>query len=93
MMEDVNEAAVPVRGDLDEGKGSGLHSDGHGGPNDIISFLNNAGVNFVSFADWQILEQIENKRGEERGQPRVKITDVNEMLCLIRAAKEEPVLP
>ena len=93
MMEDVEEAAVPVPGHLEEANRYGTHSDGHGGPGDIIPFLKNEGVNFVSFADWQILEQIENKRGEERGQPRVKITDVNEMLCLIRSAKEEPVLP
>ena len=56
--------------------------------NDIVALLRERGAAFVSFADWQILEQIEDERGAQRGQPRVKITDVEEMLRLIRTAKE-----
>ena len=63
-------------------------TDGHGQPGDIVALLQEKGVAFVSFADWQILEQIENERGAQRGQPRVKITDVEEMLRLIQTAKE-----
>ncbi len=63
--------------------------DGHGRPGDIISLLQEKGAAFVSFADWQILERIENERGALQGQPRVKITDVDEMLRLIQTAKEE----
>ena len=58
-------------------------------PGDITSLLQKRGLAFVSFADWQILEQIENERGILRGQPRVKITDVDEMLRLIQSAKKE----
>ena len=63
-------------------------TDGQGHPGDIVALLQEKGVAFVSFADWQILEQIENERGAQRGQPRVKITDVGEMLRLIQTAKE-----
>ena len=58
-------------------------------PDAIVSLLQERGVEFVSFADWQILEQIENARGAERGQPRAKITDIEEMLRLIREGKAE----
>ena len=64
-------------------------SDGHARPDGIVALLRERGVAFVSFADWRILEQIENERGAQRGQPRVKITDVDEMLRLIQTAKEE----
>ena len=67
------------------------HGGGHARPDDIIPLLQERKVAFVSFADWQILEQIENERGAQRGQPRVKITEVEEMLRLIRSAKEKVV--
>jgi ferredoxin--NADP+ reductase len=35
---------------------------------------------FVSFADWQKLDQLEIARGAEQGRPRVKFTRVEEML-------------
>ncbi|MDE0311463.1 MAG: NADP oxidoreductase, partial [Caldilineaceae bacterium] len=93
MMEDVNNAAASRPGNAVAAGNSALHTDGRGRPGDIIPLLKQRGVDFVSFADWQILEQIENERGALRGQPRVKITDVDEMLRLIQSAKEEPVLP
>ena len=93
MMEDVKNAAVSLPGDSASVNSSGSHTDGHGRPGDIVPLLQKKGVPYVSFADWQILEQIENERGALRGQPRVKITDVDEMLRLIQSAKAEPVLP
>ena len=56
--------------------------------NDIVALLRDRGADFVSFADWRILEQIENERGAQRGRPRVKVTDVEEMLRLIRTTQE-----
>lgn len=64
---------------------------GHSRPRDIGPLLQEKGVVYVSFADWQILERIENERGALQGRPRVKITDVDEMLGLIQTAKEEVV--
>ena len=82
MMEDVKCAAGTAA--LDH---HNPHSDGHDRRDDIVALLQAKGLAFVSFADWQILERIENERGAQRGQPRVKITDVDEMLRLIQTAK------
>lgn len=57
-------------------------------PDAIVSFLQERDVAFVTFADWQILEQIEEERGVQAGRPRVKITDSAEMMSLLRAAKK-----
>lgn len=38
---------------------------------------------YFSYADWQRLDEIEVKRGEEQGRPRVKFTDVDEMLAAL----------
>lgn len=45
--------------------------------------------NFISFADWQRLDQIEVERGKAQGRPRVKFVDVDEML---RALGREPIV-
>jgi len=95
MMEDVKSAAISAGAALGAigTAANGQQSPQPGGQNgrvdNIVAFLRERGAAFVSFADWQILEQIENERGVQRGQPRVKITDVEEMLRLIRTAKEE----
>jgi ferredoxin--NADP+ reductase len=47
------------------------------------------GVTWVTFADWQLLDALETKRGAEQGRPRVKFSRVDEMLAAIRAAKSE----
>lgn len=93
MMEDVKNAVALRSEDGAAANSVGPHTDGETRPGDIIPLLQKRGVAYVSFADWQILEQIENERGALRGQPRVKITDVDEMLRLIQSAKKEPVHP
>ncbi len=40
--------------------------------------------NFVSFADWKRLDEIELNRGKECGRPRVKFTSVDEMLAALQ---------
>jgi ferredoxin/flavodoxin---NADP+ reductase len=37
-------------------------------------------VRFVSFEDWQAIDQAEVGRGEPHGRPRVKFVRVEEML-------------
>ncbi len=39
---------------------------------------------YFSFADWLRLDEIERQRGEARGRPRVKLTDVDEMVRLVK---------
>jgi ferredoxin--NADP+ reductase len=38
---------------------------------------------YVSYADWQKLDEIEVQRGKEQGRPRVKFVDVEEMLAVL----------
>ncbi|MCU0498194.1 MAG: FAD-dependent oxidoreductase [Anaerolineae bacterium] len=41
-------------------------------------------VQYVSFADWQALDEIEQRNGEQCGRPRLKFTRVEEMLEALR---------
>jgi ferredoxin/flavodoxin---NADP+ reductase len=54
----------------------------------IVSFLDETGVEYTSFADWLQLDALEQERGAQQGRPRVKFTDVNEMLSVIKSIKE-----
>ncbi len=47
---------------------------------EILSLLRGRGVQVVSFDDWKRLDEVEVARGERRGAPRDKITDVGTML-------------
>ena len=49
-------------------------------PAAIESLLAERGVRFVSFEDWQAIDQAEVGRGEPHGRPRVKFVRVEEML-------------
>lgn len=46
----------------------------------IKSLLNSRGVRPVFFDQWRKIDQVEQKRGNERGKPREKIVHVHEML-------------
>ncbi|HIA55982.1 MAG TPA: NADP oxidoreductase, partial [Candidatus Lambdaproteobacteria bacterium] len=37
-------------------------------------------VEFVSFADWKLLDAHEIEAGQKQGRPRVKLTSIAEML-------------
>lgn len=49
----------------------------------IDALLSERGVQVVSFDDWKRLDDVEVARGERRGAPRDKITDVAAMLTLL----------
>lgn len=49
----------------------------------VESLLKARGVNYITFADWQKLDKLETTRGAEAGRPRVKFTDIDEMLRVI----------
>ena len=70
MLEDLAAGAVPARALP---------------PMDAIrEALDRAGVAAVSFTDWKTLDAVEVSRGDRRGAPRVKVSDVPEMLRLMR---------
>jgi len=52
--------------------------------NDVVSHLKSRNVEFVSFADWKILDNHEKEEGKIKGRPRVKETNVEKMLEIIR---------
>jgi ferredoxin--NADP+ reductase len=49
-------------------------------PAAVEELLTERGVRFVSFEDWQAIDQAEVGRGEPHGRPRVKFVRVEEML-------------
>jgi ferredoxin--NADP+ reductase len=52
-------------------------------PAAIEDLLAERGVRFVSFEDWQAIDQAEVARGEPHGRPRVKFVKVEDMLGTI----------
>jgi ferredoxin/flavodoxin---NADP+ reductase len=42
---------------------------------------------FVTYQDWLMIDQIEIERGQAQGRPRLKFTDVSEMLSALAEAK------
>jgi ferredoxin/flavodoxin---NADP+ reductase len=49
----------------------------------IESLLNGHRIRYVTYDDWQTLDQIEQERGVSRGAPRLKFSRVDEMLDAI----------
>ena len=54
-------------------------------PSSIDQLLAERGVTVTSWADWQMLDTAEQARGAASGRPRLKITNVQEMLAIIAA--------
>ena len=49
-------------------------------PGAVEELLAERGVRYVSFEDWQAIDEAEVGRGEPHGRPRVKFVRVEEML-------------
>ena len=49
-------------------------------PAAVEALLNERGVRFITFEDWQAIDLAEVGRGEPHGRPRVKFVRVEEML-------------
>lgn len=54
----------------------------------IENLLRSRNIDFVTYADWQILDAYETAAGAAQGRPRVKVTSVAEMMEIIRAGRE-----
>ena len=59
----------------------------------IVDLLHARGVDFIDFTDWQVLDKLETERGAAQGRPRVKFTDVAEMLDLVRSRRTQEESP
>lgn len=53
-------------------------------PEAVASYVAEQQPNFVTYADWQYLDELEVTKGEPQGRPRVKFTDVEEMISTVR---------
>ena len=54
---------------------------------DIVALLENRKLEYVSFADWKLIDVHETEAGQKQGRPRVKLTSIAEMLSVIRQKK------
>lgn len=54
-------------------------------PSALDTLLRSRQVSVVTYADWLLLDRIEQARGKPLGRPRVKLTSVGEILGAIRA--------
>ncbi len=57
----------------------------------IVNLLDERDVRYVTFPDWQLLDQVELERGESIGRPRVKLSRVDEMLTAIDERKRSTI--
>lgn len=56
----------------------------------VERLLNERGVRYVSYADWLILDAVEQERGKAVNRPRLKISRVDEMLDLLQERRHAP---
>jgi ferredoxin--NADP+ reductase len=56
-------------------------------PSKVVELLRRHKPDFVTYADWKVLDAYELARGQEQGRPRVKVTSVPEMLEIIRQGR------
>jgi ferredoxin--NADP+ reductase len=56
-------------------------------PSQIEALLRERGIDYVTYGDWQILDQYEVAAGRAQGRPRVKVTTVPEMMAVIRGGR------
>ncbi len=53
--------------------------------------LRERNADFVSFADWQLIDQLERAHGEAIGRPRVKFSQIDDMLNALRETKDSAI--
>jgi anaerobic selenocysteine-containing dehydrogenase/NADPH-dependent glutamate synthase beta subunit-like oxidoreductase/NAD-dependent dihydropyrimidine dehydrogenase PreA subunit len=54
---------------------------------DMTDLLDKRNVEYISFSDWQLLDQHEQVQGDLVGRPRRKVTNIKAMLHIIRDAR------
>jgi ferredoxin--NADP+ reductase len=74
---DAHETIQHVIADVESGT---LNEPASPEPSAVEDLLNERGVRYVTFDDWQAIDEAEVGRGEPHGRPRVKFVRVEEML-------------
>lgn len=57
------------------------------GKDDSLKLLKDRGVRFVTFKDWEKIDEWERRSGQALNKPREKLTDVNTMMDIIKESK------
>src|SRR6266536_2038207 len=53
----------------------------------IEAFLHERDIDYVTYRDWQILDQYEVACGRDQGRPRIKVTTIPEMMEIIHQGR------
>jgi anaerobic selenocysteine-containing dehydrogenase/NADPH-dependent glutamate synthase beta subunit-like oxidoreductase/NAD-dependent dihydropyrimidine dehydrogenase PreA subunit len=59
---------------------------------DTEDLLVERNVEYISFSDWQLLDQYEQEQGYLSGRPRRKVTNIKRMLDIIRDARSDKLV-
>jgi ferredoxin--NADP+ reductase len=59
-------------------------------PAAVERLLHQRELRFVSLEGWQLIDHLEVVRGQMRGKPRIKFTNVDEMLAIVPDDKSAP---
>lgn len=54
----------------------------------LLAFLNEKKPDYVTYADWQMIDAMEIERGEAEGRPRLKFTEIDAMLEALAERKQ-----
>ncbi|MBP9503019.1 MAG: FAD-dependent oxidoreductase [Candidatus Promineofilum sp.] len=77
---DATETAENMLADAREGHT--LNPD-HATAGEILALVGERQPHYITFEDWKTLDEIEVSRGKEQGRPRVKFTNVEDMLAAL----------
>jgi len=61
--------------------------DDHHDLSQIEAFLHERDIDYVTYRDWQILDQYEVACGRDQGRPRIKVTTIPEMMEIIHQGR------
>jgi ferredoxin--NADP+ reductase len=56
---------------------------------DLNALISVRKPNYISYADWQLIDEMERKRGEAVGRPRVKFTRISDVLDALAEQKKQ----
>lgn len=68
---------------LEDARRGSVQGPPRAGGSAMSSLLESRGVSYVTFRDWQVIDQAEVERGRQRGAPRSKFVRVSEMIDLV----------
>ena len=82
------DAVETVNSLLDDMRAGRLEGAANPDPRAVVELLDARGVRCVTNDEWQTLNALELAKGKEEGRPRVKFTDLDEMLAVLDAQED-----